>query len=158
MRIENEELGKILNSQFSILNSSFFNQVFRHTLTVRFRDMDAFGHVNNAVYLTYLEEARVAFFQAHNMRSLDVPERGTILAHAEIDYRTPARLGDVLHIDFVVSHVGNSSYAFTYKVTQDRDGTLVAEAKSVQVCFNFVLNRVIRVPAEWRDTLVKFAA
>ena len=132
--------------------------MFRHTLTVRFRDMDAFGHVNNAVYLTYLEEARVVFLQTHNMRSLDIPERGTILAHAEIDYRTPARLGDVLHIDFWVSRVGNSSYEFSYKMTQDKNGVLVAEAKTVQVCFNFVLNRPIRVPAEWRNTLVKFVA
>ncbi len=127
--------------------------VFRHTLAVRFRDMDAYGHVNNAVYMTYLEETRVAFMQANGMRSLDMPERSTILAHAEIDYRAPARLRDVLNIDLVVSRVGNSSYEFSYTVTQAKDGALVAEAKTVQVCFNFVLNRPIRVPAEWRDRL-----
>ena len=130
--------------------------MFRHTLTVRFRDMDAFGHVNNAVYLTYLEETRVAFMQANDMRSLNKPECSTIVAHAEIDYRTPAKLGDVLNIDLHVSRVGNSSYEFTYQITQDKDGKLVSEAKSVQVCFNFTLNRVIRVPPEWRERLVKF--
>jgi acyl-CoA thioester hydrolase len=118
--------------------------------------MDAFGHVNNAVYLTYLEEARVAFMQANNMRSLNRPERSTILAHAEIDYRAPAHLGDVLNIDLVVSKVGNSSYEFTYVVSREGDGALVAQAKSVQVCYNFTLSRVIRVPAEWREALVKF--
>jgi acyl-CoA thioester hydrolase len=120
--------------------------------------MDAFGHVNNAVYLTYLEEARVAFMRANDMRSLNKPERSTILAHAEIDYRAPARLSDVLNIDMVVSKVGNSSYEFTYDVTREGDGVLIAQAKSVQVCYNFLLNTVIRVPPEWREALVKFLA
>lgn len=72
--------------------------MFVHTLQVRFRDLDAYNHVNNAVYLTYFEEARIAFITAIGMRGLFSPERSTVIAHAEIDYRAPAQLGDRLDI------------------------------------------------------------
>ncbi|MDP7295778.1 MAG: thioesterase family protein, partial [Vicinamibacterales bacterium] len=82
-------------------------QTFHYSITVRFRDCDELGHVNNAVYFTYLEEARWAFFQhlqerlqAHGWsQGVDVPTQpGTILARAECDYRSEARYGDVLDV------------------------------------------------------------
>jgi acyl-CoA thioester hydrolase len=127
--------------------------MFVHSLQVRFRDLDAYNHVNNAVYLTYFEEARIAFVTAIGMRSLFSPERSTVIAHAEVDYRAPAQLGDLLDIEVTVGEVRNTSYELNYRIVRRSDGRLIATGKTVQVCFNFVLNAPTRLPEEWRRLL-----
>ncbi len=127
--------------------------MFVHSLQVRFRDLDAYNHVNNAVYLTYFEEARIAFITAIGMRSLFSPERSTVIAHAEVDYRAPAQLGDQLDIEVTVGEVRNTSYELNYRIVRRNDGRLIATGKTVQVCFNFALNAPTRVPEEWRRLL-----
>lgn len=127
--------------------------MFVHTLQVRFRDLDAYNHVNNAVYLTYFEEARIAFITAIGMRGLFSPERSTVIAHAEIDYRAPAQLGDRLDIAVRTGEIRNTSYELHYRITRQTDGALIATGKTVQVCFNFVLNAPTRLPEAWRALL-----
>jgi acyl-CoA thioester hydrolase len=127
--------------------------MFVHSLQVRFRDLDAYNHVNNAVYLTYFEEARIAFVTAIGMRSLFSPERSTVIAHAEVDYRAPAQLGDLLDIEVTVGEVRKTSYELNYRIVRRSDGRLIATGKTVQVCFNFVLNAPTRLPEEWRRLL-----
>jgi len=127
--------------------------MFVHTLQVRFRDLDAYHHVNNAVYLTYFEEARIAFITAIGMRSLFSSERGTVVARAEVDYRAPSVFGDQLDIEVTVGEVRNSSYELNYRVIRRSDGKLIATGRTVQVCFNFVLNAPTRLPEAWRSLL-----
>lgn len=131
--------------------------MFVHTLQVRFRDLDAYNHVNNAVYLTYFEEARIAFITSIGMRSLFSRERSTVIAHAEIDYRAPAQLGDRLDIEVSTGEIRNTSYELCYRITRQSDGALIATGKTVQVCFNFVLNAPTRLPEEWRALLLNGA-
>lgn len=126
---------------------------FVHTLTPRFNDMDIYNHVNNAVYLTYFEEARVAFMTSIGLRSLFTADRSTIIAHAEVDYKAPSRMGDALNIEVSVGAVRNSSYELLYRIVRQRDGALIATGKTVQVCFNFTLNAPTRLPDEWRARL-----
>jgi acyl-CoA thioester hydrolase len=126
--------------------------MFTHTLQVRFRDLDALNHVNNSVYLTYLEETRIAFMNAHGVGGLSTPERGTILARCEIDYRYPAKLGDTLNIEMRVGEIRRSSFEFIYRIVRpdQRGAKLIATAKTVQVCYNYILNTPIRVPEDWQ--------
>jgi acyl-CoA thioester hydrolase len=127
--------------------------MFIHSLTPRFNDMDTYNHVNNAVYLTYFEEARIAFITHIGLRSLFSQERSTIIAHAEIDYKAPTRLGDALDIEVSTGEVRNTSYELHYRIVRQRDGALIATGKTVQVCFNFSLNAPTRLPEEWRALL-----
>lgn len=127
--------------------------MFTYTLSPRFNDLDIYNHVNNAVYLTYFEEARIGYMTATGLRSLYTRERSTIIAHAEIDYKAPARLGDVLDIHVSLDDVRNSSYALAYRVVRRSDDALIATGKTVQVCFNFVLNKPTRIPEDWRAVL-----
>ena len=108
---------------------------FHHSIDVRFRDCDEFGHVNNAVYFTYLEEARWAFLRHLQDRSRDhaltdsdrVPKQpGTILAHAECDFRSEAKYGEVLDVLVKVSAVGRSSFSYEYEVIEKSTNRLVA--------------------------------
>jgi acyl-CoA thioester hydrolase len=127
--------------------------MFVYTLTPRFNDMDIYNHVNNAVYLSYFEEARIAFMTAIGLRGLYTRQRSTILAHASLDYKSPAKFGDTLDIEVTTGEIRNSSYELQYRVTRRPDTALIAAGKTVQVCFNFELNAPTRLPEEWRALL-----
>jgi acyl-CoA thioester hydrolase len=127
--------------------------VYSFILTPRYSDLDTYNHVNNAVYLSYLEEARIAFTKAIGLREMFSRQCSTILAHASIDYRSPAFLGDELRIEIGAGEVRRSAFEFQYRILRPKDDKLIAEAKTVQVCFNFDVNAVTRVPEHWREVL-----
>jgi acyl-CoA thioester hydrolase len=119
---------------------------FVHRETVRFRDVDAMGHVNNAVYLTYIEDARIAFLRPIGA---DVPEM--ILARAEIDFRAPLAEGDEVQIGVRPLRVGTKSFELAYELrVGDR---LAAEAKTVIVSYDYTAGRPVAVPDHWREKL-----
>jgi len=107
---------------------------FTTPIEVRFRDLDAMGHVNNAVFVTYLEMGRVAFFR-DVFQVTDASGFDFILARVEIDFRKPILLRDPCCIGMRVSHVGRSSFTFEYRL--EAAGELAATAKSVQVSFDY---------------------
>lgn len=131
---------------------------FVHTLSPRFRDLDPYNHVNNAVYLTYFEEARVAFMTHIGLRGLFTRERSTVIARAEVEYKAPAHLHDLLDIYVCVGEVRNSSYSLRYQIYRRGDGALIARGETVQVCFNFELNMPTRLPETWRERLRAYQA
>ena len=127
--------------------------MFSCKVVVRFRDIDAMNHVNNSVYLTYLEECRIAFMRTTRIGSLDQPEQGTILARCEIDYRYPAVLGDELEVHMHVGDIRNSSFVFIYTIDRLCDLKLIAQAKTVQVCYNYAIGAPVRIPQRWLEQL-----
>jgi acyl-CoA thioester hydrolase len=129
--------------------------IFSHRLDVRFRDCDALGHVNNAVYLTYLEQARFAHWRAlwgatPESRPSGAP--GVILARAEIDYRMPARYGDVLEIRMGLAGIGRTSFTYEYEVAA-LSGTLIASARTVMVTYDYAAGKPVPVPDTIRARL-----
>jgi acyl-CoA thioester hydrolase len=131
--------------------------IFTHRLEVRFRDCDPLGHANNAVYLTYLEQARFTHWRAlwgfGGPEAADVP--GVILARAEVDYRTPARYGDELEVRMGLAAVGRTSFTYEYEIA-GRDGRVVATARTVQVMYDYATERPVPIPDQIRrlfDTL-----
>ncbi len=124
-------------------------------LVVRFRDLDAFGHVNNAVYATYLEEARVAYL--HKVLGRTRPEDyGIIIARVEIDYRSPVVLGDELVAGARVTRLGGASFDMEYKIVEKKSGRLVLDAKSVQVAYDLKEGKVRKLSDEIVDKLREF--
>lgn len=141
--------------------------IFSHRIEVRFRDCDPMGHVNNAVYLTYLEQARLAQWRAlwGFGRVPDAPvgnpiaaadsaapdprevatAPGVILARAEVDYRIPARYGDVLEVRIGLAAVGRSSFTYEYEIV-DAQARVVATARSVQVMYDYAASRPMPIP------------
>jgi acyl-CoA thioester hydrolase len=103
---------------------------------VRFRDLDPMGHVNNAVYLTYLEVAR-----AHYWRALGQTEstsiRTYVLARVEIDYRSPVRLGDEILCGVRVEGFGRRSFTMRYRLRERTSGRVIATALTVQARFDY---------------------
>jgi acyl-CoA thioester hydrolase len=117
----------------------------KHTVEVRFRDVDAMKVVNNAVYFTYLEQARLAYWRAA-VGDFKLDDLQVILAHAECDYRSPATLGDQLEVRIRVSSIGHASFTCDYEIVDLRDERLVATARTVQVMYDYGAGKVIPVP------------
>lgn len=124
-----------------------FPFVFRED--VRFRDLDGMGHVNNAVFLTYLESARIAYLEALGAGSN--PQAGLILARIDIDFRSPISLGEQVEVGVRPSRVGTKSFELEYEVRAG--GRLTAEARSVLVGYDYARGESVEIPAEWREWL-----
>jgi acyl-CoA thioester hydrolase len=123
---------------------------FVHVEKVRFRDLDPMGHVNNAVFLTYLEQARVAFFAEAGAASA-LEDMNMIVARVEIDFKAPVRLGQEVDVSVHASRFGTKSFDLEYELHVH--GELVAEAKSVQVAYDYGRREPMPLPPEWREKL-----
>jgi acyl-CoA thioester hydrolase len=123
---------------------------FVHEERVRFRDLDPMGHVNNAVFLTYLEQARVAFF-AEMGAATGLEDMNMIVARVEIDFKAPVRLGQEVEVSVRASRFGTKSFDLEYDLRVE--GEVVAVAKSVQVAYDYKRREPVPVPAEWREKL-----
>lgn len=118
------------------------------------RDLDGFGHVNNAVYLTYMENGRVAYLrEVLGVRRLE--DVRNVMASTTIEFRAPASFGDALEVGVRCEQIGNKSFGLRYAVVRE-DGAEVAAATSVQVMFDFASQRSLPVPAAWRNSLQAF--
>jgi acyl-CoA thioester hydrolase len=125
---------------------------FEYELDVRFRDCDPMGHVNNAVYLTYLEAARLAWWRSA-FGPDGLRDHGVILARVEIDYRRPAMPGDRLIVRLRVLGIGRSSFRVAYEILNARTRETVAEAASVQVAYDYAQNRSVPLADSLRAKL-----
>jgi acyl-CoA thioester hydrolase len=109
---------------------------------VRFRDCDAMGHVNNAVYSTYLEKARIDV-----VGSLSA----FILARVEIDFRAELRAGEEIEVGSRVGRVGTKSFDLEHEIRAGE--RLVAEAKSVLVAYDYDVSASVPLSAELLERL-----
>ena len=125
---------------------------FEYELEVLFRDCDPMGHVNNAVYLTYLEAARFAWWRG-TFGAQGLKEHGFIVARVEIDYRKPALPGDRLLVRLRVEDIGRSSFKVGYEILNVKTRELVAEAKSVQVAFDYAKGTSVPIAESLRAKL-----
>jgi acyl-CoA thioester hydrolase len=119
---------------------------------VRFRDLDAMGHVNNAVFLTYIESARVAFLQ-HLGAAATLEDMSIIVARIEIDFRAPVGFGDEVEIAVRASRFGEKSFDLDYVLRVD--GVVVAEAKSVLVGYDYERGQSVPLSEGLREQLSK---
>lgn len=122
-------------------------------IQARFRDTDMMGHINNAVYLSYLELARVEYWKAV-AGSLDFSKTSFILARVEIDYKIPATLRDPLSVGIRVQRIGGASFNNEYAVFSGAQ--VAAVAKTVQVMYDYTTSKPIRMPQEYRSRIEQF--
>ncbi|MDQ3777423.1 MAG: acyl-CoA thioesterase [Actinomycetota bacterium] len=116
---------------------------------IRFRDLDAMAHVNNAVFLTYMESARIAYLSA--LGAGENPLQNLILARAEVDFRSPIRFGEDVEVGVRTARVGNKSFELEYEIRAD--GRLAAQGKSVLVGYDYRRGASVEIPEEWRTWL-----
>jgi acyl-CoA thioester hydrolase len=131
---------------------------FRHrtTLQVRFRDIDAFGHVNNAVFFSYVELARIRYLLDVLQPGEPIQRLPLILARVELDFRSPIAFGEEVVVETRVSRVGRTSFAMTHRMAAGPQGRLVGEVQTVLVTYDYETERPIPVPDDWRRRFGEF--
>ena len=113
-----------------------------HRERVRFRDCDAMGHVNNAVYSTYLEESRIGVLGGLTE---------FILARVEIDFRSELRAGETVEVRTSCPRIGTKSFDLEHVIRAGE--RVVAEARSVLVSYDYATGSTVPVPDDLRARL-----
>lgn len=136
-------------------------QKFKHKtpIQIRFKDIDRMGHVNNANYLTYIELARVKYFE--EVVRLDKrwsPEVGIILARIEVDFKAPVFLHDNIFVYTRCARIGTKSITLDWAVVRDKQHTeeIVAQGIAVLVYYDYRNEKTIPVPEEHRRAIGQF--
>lgn len=128
---------------------------FSTTIEIRWRDLDAMNHVNNAVYFTYLEQGRVHYLRELGLVSDDPLGIGFILADAHCQFRSPLKLGERVTVRVRISELGRSSFVFRYRV-EGGDGWLAAEARSTQVQYDYQREQSVPLSDDWRRVITAY--
>ena len=122
---------------------------------VRFRDCDPMGHVNNAVYLTYLEMARTLYwkeiFHVENFQDVNF-----ILARAEVDYRSPAVVNDHLRVYIRAGELRRSSFDFHYVIWNLSQHKTAVTARTVQVIYDYSQKKPTPMAPAMRSRILEF--
>ena len=128
----------------------------RTPIQIRFKDVDALGHVNNANHLTYFETARIDYFRAVISVPIDWETEGMILKHQSVDYKKPILLNDQIAVDTWFVRAGNTSFELHYslvRIKKDGSETEMASGTSIIVCYNYKEQRTTPVPKIWVEKM-----
>ena len=136
--------------------------LIQHRIVVRFSDCDPLGHVNNAKYSTYLEQARIVLWRTQGGFELRSAAQaggnrgeGFILARTEINFRSQAHDGDELDVRLSLERFGRTSATYSYEILHVETGRLVADAKTVQVWYDYDAERPKELSVDLRKILSK---
>ena len=123
--------------------------LFRHAIEPRWRDLDAFGHVNNSNFLTYLEEARLQWLQ--HVRDWFSEDAMPVLAASELQYRRPIEWPASLHIELRCTRLGTSSMTISHRIVDADDASrLYCDGHVVMVWMNPANGKAMPLPATIR--------
>jgi len=125
---------------------------------IRFSDIDALGHVNNAVYLNYFEQARVSFFKEINDGPWDWSKQGILLARNEVDYKVPVLFGDEVVTEVWVEKIGTKSFVLAYDLFKviNAEKVKCSSGASVLVAYDFEAGHSTVIPELWKNKLKKW--
>jgi acyl-CoA thioester hydrolase len=131
---------------------------FFHPMEVRYGDLDPQGHVNNASFLTYFEQARIYYFVELGLikKRSSAFEVGIILADAQVTYLAPVLFGMDLDIQVGVTRLGNKSMTMDYLMLDNATGRELAKGSTVLVTFDYQKQQSTPVPDEWREKISAF--
>jgi len=117
-------------------------------IEVRWRDIDALGHVNNAVYFTYFEIARGCYFD-QVFRRREFPGMTCILLSIRCDFLSPIRHGEIVEVGVRVPSVSLTSFDFEYEARLVENARVAARAHSTQILYDRLSKKKIAITQEW---------
>lgn len=130
---------------------------FYYPIEVRYGDLDPQGHVNNARYLTFLEQARFSYFRSLGLWTggsfLDL---GVILADVRITFRAPILYDCQIQVGTRIARLGNKSMTVVHGIEDLVDGREFATAETVLVSYDYHTNSSIPIPQDWREKIAAF--
>jgi acyl-CoA thioester hydrolase len=131
---------------------------FFHPMEVRYGDLDPQGHLNNAKYLTYFEQARVLYFEELGLfsKGQSFMDIGVIVADIHIKYRLPVYLGAAIKAGVRTAKIGNKSITLEQTVVGADGAQVYADGTVILVTYDYHAHKTTPVPEEWRRKLTDF--
>ena len=132
---------------------------YTHSLPIqiRFGDIDRQGHVNNAIFLSYFELARVEFLNEIIGADNDWDRRGIVIAHMEVDYVEPVFLQDKIKVYTRIAAVGTKSFKIDNLLVKVKGGSenIACVGSFVLVCLNYLEQKTTEIPSDWKEKFLK---
>jgi acyl-CoA thioester hydrolase len=126
-------------------------------MPVRWADMDAMGHVNNAAYFTYCESARMSYFQAiHLEEHRQGPEHGPALVTATCNFHRQVHYPADLEVGARTTEIGRKSFTLEYRIRRTDTGEVVADGTSVVVWVDYAEGKAIPLPESLKEEIGRF--
>jgi len=129
------------------------NKTFELIIEPRFCELDGLGHINNASFLEWIEQARIPLFRIFNP-TLDLKKWNLILARNEIDYLFPVEFGSEVKIETYFSKIGNSSIKMEHELFQN--GEIVARASGVIIHYDYDQKKSVPINQQIREQLKNY--
>lgn len=141
-----------------LYNSGMPEFKFTHPIEIRYEDLDPQGHLNNAKYLTYFEQARIFYLErigvfSHGQSFLEI---GVILADVHISYHAPVHFGMQVSVGVRTSRLGNKSMTVEQAVLETGSGRRMATGEVVMVTYDYYKDVSIPIPDDWREKITRF--
>lgn len=129
---------------------------YKTSIEMRFADLDMMGHVNNAVYFTYMEIGRTKYWK-HAIK-WDWKSTGVVIGQASIDYISPIFLEDKVSMYVRTSRMGNTSFDLEYLIVKDVNGKEVvcSRGKTVCVAYDYSTKKPAQIPDKEREKMISF--
>jgi acyl-CoA thioester hydrolase len=125
-------------------------------IPVRVGDLDAFGHVNNAKYATYIEQARFDYMNALGLWQGEVADAGVIIADIHIAFLAPTYARSTVRAGTCITRLGGKSMRYEHELREAATGELLATAEAIIVAYDYAGHKTIPVPDDWRQKIVAF--
>ncbi|WP_395804479.1 acyl-CoA thioesterase [Daejeonella sp.] len=128
---------------------------YRVKIPIRFADIDVFGHVNNAIYLTYFEMARSSYWD--DVIEWKWDELGIIIRRSLVDYLKPIHLNDEIYAYVKTSRIGNSSFDLDYILVKIIDGKeeICTSGQTMCVTFDYKSKLSVPIPEKQRNKMIE---
>ena len=129
---------------------------FALPIEVRFRDIDALGHVNNAVYFSYMEQARISYMRALGLMPERLGEASFIIAEATCRFKAPVPYGMPLVVRVRVVEMRGSSFFMDYSIEEQGTRRVMAVGRTANVVYDYAASKSVPIPPEWRAKIEAF--
>lgn len=128
-------------------------------LPIQWGDMDSLGHVNNVMFMRYMESGRIAYFEKVGLeRTLDGVSVGPILARATCDFIAPLHYPDLIRVGVRVSATGRSSFTMSYRIVSTGTKRLAAKGEAIIVMYDYKGGRSMPLDQALRDRIAALEA
>ena len=129
---------------------------YKTPIPIRFSDIDAVGHVNNAIYLAYFEIARLNYWK--EIIDWNLREHGVIVGRSEVNYLKPITLDDEIVCYVRTTRIGNSSFDMMHllaRITPNGE-EICTTGKTVCISYDYSLNKSVSIPLKERDKMIAY--
>lgn len=124
---------------------------FRHHTPVQFRfaDFDMFGHLNNTVYFSLMDTAKVSYFNTVSPEPIDWHDAGIVIVHTGADFYSPTFPNEKIEVLTAVTHIGEKSMTLEQRVIETRTGETKCIGRTVMAGFDVKTSTSIPIPEYW---------